>query len=615
MLDFGKQLGAAIRKKKVNELDTSYDEGPSFFYSGIELEITGDASQQLELVNQLLKEEWVSNTYALNFDDVLDLANYSERISGIGVYKPIFAPYLKREGEERPEWITGGEEFLVNVQNLGSDGKPSGDYQTVKFTKEQMDELEEKFDEAKVTGDDHVKISGVEQLIPLGDAKDILNAFRPEKPYSPEDAPKEAPSAPPTERAGERYELLIKENIEDELYVERRGNLLRFDPATEPMLPKNLCTEFTLKNHQKIGVAWLQNLLGIGPSKVAGCIFADDMGLGKTFQLLTFMMKFLEDNTEAPPCLVVVPVSLIRNWVEEINRFFEVSDDAVKVLYGDKLKTWVMDRKDIDPALIEKGLSKHLQTGWRETARIIITSYETLRDHEISFANEDWSIMVCDEAQKIKSPSALLTRSAKKQKVMFRVACTGTPVENSLIDLWCLFDFIQPSLLPPLKEFTQNYRRPIETSSEADKNAIEKLRAIIDPQVLRRLKTEVADLPPKIHDKACAQLEMSDKQKTLYAQIQQEYHLRKGQSDKPGSFFLAALYRLRMVCADPGYSRVNAPLNISLDDYRKESPKWIGLSSNSKIFENKVKKSLFLPNLKKCSGRSRDMWDNFLGCR
>jgi SNF2 family DNA or RNA helicase len=107
--------------------------------------------------------------------------------------------------------------------------------------------------------------------------------------------------------------------------------------------------------------------------------------------------------------------------------------------------------------------------------------------------------MICDEAQKIKNPAAMVTRAAKKQNVEFKIVCTGTPVENSLTDIWCLFDFIQPGLLGALNDFGKEYRRPIECETDEQAAKLEKLRALIDPQVLRRLKADVAkDLPEKI---------------------------------------------------------------------------------------------------------------------
>jgi SNF2 family DNA or RNA helicase len=114
--------------------------------------------------------------------------------------------------------------------------------------------------------------------------------------------------------------------------------------------------------------------------------------------------------------------------------------------------------------------------------------------------------MVCDEAQKIKTPGSLMTHSAKAQNARFKVACTGTPVENSLADLWCLFDFIQPGLLKALSEFCRIYRRPIEDNTDENNIRLEELRKLIDPQVLRRMKSDVAELPDKLTDEACRKL-------------------------------------------------------------------------------------------------------------
>jgi SNF2 family DNA or RNA helicase len=106
----------------------------------------------------------------------------------------------------------------------------------------------------------------------------------------------------------------------------------------------------------------------------------------------------------------------------------------------------------------------------------VLTTYETLRDLEFSFAAEKWSIMICDEAQRIKNPNAMVTRAAKKQNVIFRVACTGTPVENTLADLWCLFDYVQPGLLGALNDFGRRYRRPIEAETEEEQARVKELR-------------------------------------------------------------------------------------------------------------------------------------------
>ena len=116
-----------------------------------------------------------------------------------------------------------------------------------------------------------------------------------------------------------------------------------------------------------------------------------------------------------------------------------------------------------------------------------------------------------------QNPAALITQTAKAIPARFRVACTGTPVENSLIDLWCLFDFIQPGLLGSLNQFGHSYQRPIETAPKRDTAALEQLRALIEPQTLRRTKQDVAkDLPAKIQDLHCRSLPMHLLQRKLY---------------------------------------------------------------------------------------------------
>jgi SNF2 family DNA or RNA helicase len=142
--------------------------------------------------------------------------------------------------------------------------------------------------------------------------------------------------------------------------------------------------------------------------------------------------------------------------------------------------------------------------------------------------------MVCDEAQRIKNPVAMVTRAAKKQNADFKIACTGTPVENTLADLWCLFDFVQPGLLGALNDFGRLYRRPIEIDErdEEGKYRIAELRKLIEPQILRRTKTEVAkDLPRKIIVEECRRLSLSTQQRQLYSRAIEDFKRRR----EPGS--------------------------------------------------------------------------------
>jgi SNF2 family DNA or RNA helicase len=165
----------------------------------------------------------------------------------------------------------------------------------------------------------------------------------------------------------------------------------------------------------------------------------------------------------------------------------------------------------------------------------------------------------------------------------FKIACTGTPVENSLADLWCLFDFFQPGLLGSLSEFTKVFRKPIELREDGHVEQIERLRAAIEPWVLRRMKSEVADLPPKVDethewfDPAVAAIPMSMLQRKLYSEAVVSYkrEKEKAQDSEPstGTLTLALLHRLRMICCNPlGVARGGAD-DLPVAEHLQHSPR------------------------------------------
>jgi SNF2 family DNA or RNA helicase len=249
----------------------------------------------------------------------------------------------------------------------------------------------------------------------------------------------------------------------------------------QPNLPEAIRPNFSLLPHQKDGLAWMQHLYSLQAEyQVRGAVLADDMGLGKTFQLLALMAYLIERDPDIEPMLVVAPVSLLENWAEEADKFFESGTFSVLMAYGDSLTQLRVPRAQVDQRLqSEDGLVKFLMPNWIGRAKIVLTTYETLRDLEFSFASQKWSLMVCDEAQRIKNPAAMVTRAAKKQQVGFKIACTGTPVENTLADIWCLFDYVQPGLLGALNDFGQRYRKPIEAKTDEEKARVDELRARI----------------------------------------------------------------------------------------------------------------------------------------
>src|SRR5690606_37566055 len=159
-------------------------------------------------------------------------------------------------------------------------------------------------------------------------------------------------------------------------------------------------------------------------------------------------------------------------------------------LYGEHLAQYRLTGSDVPAELRASGVRKALRDGFASDAAFVLTTYETLRDYQLSLAREKWGILVCDEAQKIKTPGTMVTRAAKAMQAEFKIACTGTPVENSLADLWCLFDFFQPGLLDSLSSFTKVFRQKIEQREDGHDALVDSLRSQISPWVLRRMKSE-----------------------------------------------------------------------------------------------------------------------------
>jgi SNF2 family DNA or RNA helicase len=323
-------------------------------------------------------------------------------------------------------------------------------------------------------------------------------------------------------------------------------------------------------------------------------LLADDMGLGKTIQLLALIVSCLEEDKNIDPFLIVAPVSLLENWHEEIDKFFVKDTLPLLTLYGSTLASKREPRTNIRSELVEGGAVRLLKRDWLGNAKLVLTTYETLRDLEFSLARQKWSGMICDEAQKIKNPNAMVTRAAKKQNARFKIACTGTPVENSLTDLWCLFDFAQPGLLGALNLFGSRYRKPIEDKSEDNQKRIEELRRLIEPQIKRRLKVDVVkDLPRKIDVSGCRNLQMSNRQRALYTNAIKRFREKASNDDTAGlQSPLGLLQYLRRLCSDPKPPGQITTEQESLADIEKHSPKMSWLLNELKKIKKKQEKAI-----------------------
>ncbi len=239
-----------------------------------------------------------------------------------------------------------------------------------------------------------------------------------------------------------------------------------FNKPIDVTPPKELKGE--LRPYQQTGLKWLWTNV----SKGFGACMADDMGLGKTIQVISLILKMKEEGKLDKPVLVICPTTLMGNWIKEIQMFAPTLDATV--YHGAERK---LDLKH----------------------DIILTTYAIMRIDVEELKNQEWGVVIVDEAQNIKNPDTAQTLAIKMLKSPVKIAMTGTPVENRLTELWSIFDFINHGYLGTLREFQKSYAIPIERFKENSRAA--KLKMSVSPFVLRRLKTDknvITDLPEKM---------------------------------------------------------------------------------------------------------------------
>jgi SNF2 family DNA or RNA helicase len=294
--------------------------------------------------------------------------------------------------------------------------------------------------------------------------------------------------------------------------------------SAKAVIPKNL--EGILRKYQIDGIHWLKQLSALG----FGGILADDMGLGKTLQVIAFVCG----EAKSEPALIVTPSSLTYNWKSEIERFMSRHASSL-IIDGSK-----EDRIE---------LLKHANE-----YDFIITSYPLLRRDIALYDGLHFSYCFIDEAQHIKNPKTMNARSVKRIHADCRFALTGTPIENSLTELWSIFDFVMPGYLYRHTDFLSRFEHPIMHSD--DMQAMEDLKTRIRPFLLRRMKKDVlSELPEKIENTMLSDL--TPEQKKLYqaylqAAKSEAYSILTGENSGGGRMrILALLTRLRQICCHP----------------------------------------------------------------
>ena len=302
----------------------------------------------------------------------------------------------------------------------------------------------------------------------------------------------------------------------NELQAHRSGDLLDKDDLRRRLKAAGFAG--SLRDYQLRGVAWLEFLSSHG----FGALLADDMGLGKTIQTIAWLLVTRSAASSAP-ALVVAPLTLLANWRHEFAKF------------APELKAYV-----------HQGEGRHLASGFRQTALsadVVVTSYNLLvKDHSL-FAGVEWGALVLDEAQAVKNADTQAARAACALSPVRRVALSGTPIENSVADIWSIEEFLNPGFLGDRKDFEERFVKPLAADEQSV--AGKRLKYALEPFVLRRLKSEpgiAADLGAKREIKEYCSL--SPAQRADYELALEDF--RTGER-RQGDVF-ALITRLKLIC-------------------------------------------------------------------
>nr|WP_243120684.1 DEAD/DEAH box helicase [Clostridium perfringens] len=336
--------------------------------------------------------------------------------------------------------------------------------------------------------------------------------------------------------------LYIQEKLKDRnLSFIKGGNVLQEivgkllnKEFKRKLVPKALNAE--LRPYQKEGFKWINEITDLG----FGGVLADDMGLGKTLQIIAFLLSQKKSKS-----IVVVPTSVIYNWMDEFEKF--APSIRIGLVHGSKSKRDKVLR-DFKRGIGIKIEEDNLKEKSYEKYDVLLTTYGTLKNDEKAYENLSFDYCIIDEAQNIKNPVAQATLSVKNIKSRCNIALTGTPIENNLMELWSIFDFVMPGYLFTKDRFRERFI--------LDESNLSELKSLITPFILRRLKEDVlSELPEKLEKKYL--VEMKGKQKQLYSfyvkaiknQLNENKSYEKSGRDKINLF--AYLTKLREICLDP----------------------------------------------------------------
>jgi len=451
------------------------------------------------------------------FGDALDLSMFSERVTGLGPPVRRAFPVLK-EIPSLDWWDWDAVAELESVDGEDATGVGASTSLSLKDP-EVRAQLRSAIKEADEKGDQYIPSPSGEEIIEV--SRELRQAL--------DNADKLAASADPSTgklKKPPKEVLQIKENIEHVLFDRVAPPVAVERPQVGP--PPEMRAGMALKPHQVEGYEWLVGLFGgEGASSWRGALLADDMGLGKTLQVLAFL-SWAASRNRGGPHLIVAPVALLENWQREAREFFGHRFEPIFPVRGADLPS---ERPTAAARL--------------SAQRLVLVSYETLRRRELIFGLVKWDVMILDEAQKAKDPATQIHRVVCAMDANARIAVTGTPVENSLKELWSMYHWAEPGRLGSLRAFADEFIKPLKRADEAQRSTLaSRVHERIGPVFMRRMKREVLrDLPP---------INFTEERVGLSPQQEAAYTVAAGRAQSVGKNAIAHLHRLFAACSHPG---------------------------------------------------------------
>ena len=365
------------------------------------------------------------------------------------------------------------------------------------------------------------------------------------------------------------------DNIPVEMASDFKQQFDAWRAETDIPLPENL--NATLRPYQIRGYSWMYKNLEIG----FGCILADDMGLGKTLQVITFLLKMKQEGKFAEKkAIVVMPAGLLCNWQVEIKKF--APDLTFFAYHG--------GRRDLE----------------KFNADVLLTTYATFRKDFAELDKHEWQTIIIDEAQNIKNADSEQSKLLRRMHAPMKIAMSGTPVENRLMEFWTIMDFANHGFFPSASEFREKFETPIQKNG--NQIVAETFRKITAPFMLRRLKTDksiISDLPDKIIQDEYAELTRS--QAALYkrtldhflAQLEEEQQLSEKANDAHALFkrkgiILQMILALKQICNHPATFLKGLAANSSAQDAATVPAESADSKKSSKLESGKMQMLLDL---------------------